>query len=145
MLVRLGQFTVRKRRIILIASIILFAIAGAIGGGVADHLSSGGFDDPGAESTRARQVVDEVFHGGQAEVFRQIGDTVKDDLAQAESVAIPITLLLLVVVFGSVVAAGLPVGIGVLSIIATFLVLRVVAELTTVSIFALNLTTAMGL
>jgi len=52
MLVRLGQFTVRKRRVILIASVIPFAIAiaiaiaGAVGGGVADHLSSGGFDDP---------------------------------------------------------------------------------------------------
>src|SRR5205085_723127 len=94
--------------------------------------------------TRHTDTLD-VRVGGQAEVFRQIGGTVEKDLAKAESVAIPITLLLLVVVFGSVVAAGLPVGIGVLSIIGTFLVLRILAELTTVSIFALNLTTAMGL
>jgi RND superfamily putative drug exporter len=83
--------------------------------------------------------------GGFAEVFRQVGEKVKSDLAIAEAIAIPVTLVLLVVVFGSVVAAGLPVGIGVLSVIGTFLVLRVLAELTQVSIFALNLTTFLGL
>jgi len=49
------------------------------------------------------------------------------------------------VVFGSVVAAGLPVGIGVLSIVGTFFMLRVLSELTQVSIYSLNLTTFMGL
>ncbi|MEO6121699.1 MAG: MMPL family transporter, partial [Acidimicrobiales bacterium] len=93
---------------------------------------------------RSTAVLD-VRVGGFAEVFREISETVKADLAKAESVAIPITLLLLVVVFGSVVAAGLPVGIGVLAILGTFLVLRVLAELTQVSIFSLNLTTGMGL
>ncbi len=62
-----------------------------------------------------------------------------------EGIALLITLVLLVVVFASVVEAGLPVGIGVLSIVGTFFVLRVLAELTQVSIYSLNLTTFMGL
>jgi putative drug exporter of the RND superfamily len=94
--------------------------------------------------TRRTELID-VRVGGFAEVFRQVGEKVKGDLATAEAIAIPITLVLLVVVFGSAVAAALPVGIGVLAIIGTFLVLRVLAEMTLVSIFALNLTTFLGL
>ena len=68
MLVRLAQLTVRRRRAILITSVILFGVAGVVGGGVAEHLSSGGFDDPGAESTRAGEVIDEVFDAGEPNV-----------------------------------------------------------------------------
>ena len=64
---------------------------------------------------------------------------------RAEMIAIPITLLLLLLVFGSVVAALLPLAIGALSVVGTFLVLLVVNQFTEVSVFALNLTTAMGL
>ena len=82
---------------------------------------------------------------GFAEVFRQVGDQIEKDLKKAEGIALPITLLLLVLVFGSVVAAGLPLGIGIVAIVGTMLVLRVVAAFTDVSIFALNLTTSMGM
>ncbi|HEX6310473.1 MAG TPA: MMPL family transporter [Acidimicrobiia bacterium] len=83
--------------------------------------------------------------GGFAEVFRQIGGQIERDLTKAELIAIPITLVLLVLVFGSIVAAGLPLGVGALAVVGAFLVLRVIASVTDVSIFALNLTTAMGL
>src|SRR5262249_15852157 len=83
--------------------------------------------------------------GGFAEVNRQINHNVEQDLVRAELIAFPITLVLLIVVFGSVVAAGLPLLVGVLAIVGTFLVLLVVASLTDVSIFALNLTTGLGL
>ena len=83
--------------------------------------------------------------GGQAEVFRQVGRQIESDLVRAELIAFPITLLLLVVVFGSLVAAGLPLAVGGLAIVGTFLVLLGIASLTDVSIYALNLTTAMGL
>ncbi len=82
---------------------------------------------------------------GFAEVFREVGTTIEEDLVRAETIALPITLLLLVLVFGSVVSASLPLMIGALSVVGTFLVLRVLASLTEVSIFSLNLTTAMGL
>jgi len=57
---------------------------------------------------------------------------------------LPITLILLILVFGSVVAAGLPLGVGALSVVGTFLVLRVISGFTDVSIFSLNLATGLG-
>ena len=63
----------------------------------------------------------------------------------AESIAIPLTLVLLILAFGSVVAAALPVTIGLVSILATLAVLWILGSLTDVSIYALNLTTALSL
>ena len=83
--------------------------------------------------------------GGFAEVFREIGSTIEEDLVLAEMIALPVTLLLLLWVFRSVVAALLPLAIGALSVVGTFVVLRLLASVTEVSVFALNLTTAMGL
>jgi RND superfamily putative drug exporter len=243
MLRRLGTFTVRRRRIVLGGSVLFFVLAVFFGGPVAESLTSGGFDDPSAESTRVGETVadrfgaddpdvvllvtvpagasvddagvaaagtalteelaaepgvsdvasywslgnvpplrsgdsrqaivlaslrgddDEVDErieelspeytrdgdtitvavGGFAEVFRQVGTQIESDLTKAELIALPITLILLVLVFGSVVAAGLPLGVGALAVVGTFLILRIIASITDVSIFALNLTTAMGL
>jgi RND superfamily putative drug exporter len=239
---RLGRFTVRRRRWILGAAFVGVVLAGVFGANVAAHLSSGGFDDPSSESSRATATLQRVFHtgspnlvllvtakggsvdetavadegrdltarlaaeagvadvvsywslgnapslastdgsqamilaritgsddavrdrvkqlaapytiddrtltvgvGGRAQVFNQVGSQVESDLQKAERISIPITLLLLIVVFGSVVAAGLPLTIGVAAILGTFLVLEILAAITQVSIFALNLTTAMGL
>jgi putative drug exporter of the RND superfamily len=94
--------------------------------------------------TRDDAVV-RVAVGGRAEVFRQVGDTIKKDLSRAESIAFPITLILLVLVFGSVVAAGLPLLVGVVAIAGSFLALYVISAITDVSVYSLNLTTAMGL
>ncbi len=80
-----------------------------------------------------------------ATVGEDIGHQVSADLAVAESIAIPITLVLLVMAFAGVVAALLPLGIGLLGIVGGFVTLSVIGELTDVSIFAVNLATAMGL
>jgi len=86
-----------------------------------------------------------VAVGGTAEVFRQVGETVEADLVRAESIAFPVTLVLLLFVFGSLVAALLPVAVGGLAVLGTFLVLSLLTGVTDVSIYALNLTTALGL
>jgi RND superfamily putative drug exporter len=83
--------------------------------------------------------------GGQAQVFREVGEQVEADLARAEAIAVPITLLLLMLVFASAVAGALPLAVGGFAIVGTLLVLRALAEVTDVSIYALNLTTALGL
>ncbi|MEO0492666.1 MAG: MMPL family transporter [Actinomycetota bacterium] len=83
--------------------------------------------------------------GGREAVFDRISVVVENDLALAETIAIPLTFLVLVVIFGGIVAASLPVGVGILAALGTFLVLRVVTAFTDVSIFALNLVTALGL
>lgn len=82
---------------------------------------------------------------GYGEVFRQAEITVEKDLKRAEMIALPITLVLLVIIFGSVIAASLPLIIGVLAVVGTLLLLLVISQITEVSIFALNQTTAMGL
>jgi RND superfamily putative drug exporter len=83
--------------------------------------------------------------GGEVEVFRQIGDTIERDLKRAESVVFPITAVLLVLVFGSAVAAGLPLLVGVLSILGTFLSLQLLSQVTDVSVYSLNLAISLGL
>jgi RND superfamily putative drug exporter len=86
-----------------------------------------------------------VQAGGQAQVFREVGGQVERDLVRAEGIAVPVTLLLLVVVFGSAVAGLLPLAVGGFAIVGTLLLLRLLGDLTDVSIYALNLTTALGL
>jgi RND superfamily putative drug exporter len=249
MLSRLAAFTTRRRRLVLLLALVAFFVSGAVGGGVADQLSSGGFEDPDAESTLVEQVLGDEFDtgspnvillvdagdasvddpaaaaagraladelraetfddhemtevisywdlppgnplasgdgdkalilgrfdddddvlvefsgdlreryeqeateaspvavrvGGFGPLFAEVNETIESDLVRAESIAVPITLVLLVIVFGSIVAALLPLAIGALSVVGTFLVLLIVNQFTEVSVFALNLTTAMGL
>jgi RND superfamily putative drug exporter len=228
--------------VVLVATLVFMVLSGVIGGGVADSLSSGGFEDPGAESTIAGDILEEQFgvsdpavilvvtapggsvddpavvaegmaltealaaeegvtaassywtlgrpdalssfagdralifasvEGDQGEVletaggiaedyrgtigslevlvggfgplFAEVQETIESDLARAEAIAFPITAVLLVIIFGSIVAASLPLAIGGLAILGTFLILQILAGMTEVSIFALNLTTALGL
>ncbi len=86
-----------------------------------------------------------VSVGGAAGVFGDINTQVAHSLVIAESIAIPLTMILLLIVFGSVVAALLPLLIGTFAIIGTFAVLSILGSITDVSVFAINLTTALGL
>lgn len=239
---RLGEAIVRFRFLVLAATLVGLVVAGVFGGGVADSLSNGGFEDPGAESVAAAAVLEsgfgvsdpavvlvvtapggsvddpavvaaglaiteqlsaeagvlatssywslggaeplrsidgdralvfamiggddgevldisgrlaeeyrggrdglEIAVGGSGPLFAEVQETIETDLVRAEIIAFPITALLLVLIFGSVVAASLPLLIGGFAIVGTFLVLQVLTGLTEVSIFALNLTTALGL
>jgi len=83
--------------------------------------------------------------GGAAETQRQITVQAEEDLKKAEVITAPITAVALVIVFGSLVAALLPLAIAVLAVLGCFLALTVIAHFTQVSIFSLNLTTALGL
>ena len=87
----------------------------------------------------------EVLVGGRGPLFAEVQETIESDLARSEAIAFPVTLILLIVVFGSVVAASLPLAVGAFAIVGTLFALQVLTGFTEVSIFALNLTTAMGL
>ncbi|WP_432012952.1 MMPL family transporter [Streptomyces cucumeris] len=87
----------------------------------------------------------EVSIGGLVAVRHELQTTIQEDLLRAEMIALPITLVLLVMVFGSAVAALLPLGVGIIAILGTNAVLRGLTEFTDVSVFAQNLTTALGL
>jgi len=86
-----------------------------------------------------------VQFGGGAAVTSEMGTQSGEDLVLAESIAVPLTLVLLLLVFGSMVAALLPLAIGIIAIAGTFAELFVLGSVTDVSVFAINLTTALGL
>ena len=99
------------------------------GGAIADQLSG----RPG------------VVVGGAAVAQEQVNKQVEEDLRKAEMLAFPLLFLLSLLFFRSLVASVLPLMIGGLAIVGTFLILRLASEFGSISIFALNLTTALGL
>ena len=243
MLARLADLGIKAPRRVLAVAGLLFVLGGVFGSSAADHLSSGGFRDPHAASTRAEDLLQQGFHAGEANLiievtspggvddsaaktqglavvravqrspyasqvasywnaptaqakalrsndgrsglvvarisgddsqaperaaaitepltgthdgvtviggglgnaYQQVNDQTKSDLAVAESIAVPITVVVLIWVFGSFVAALLPLAVGLSAIIGTMAILRALAGVTDVSIYALNMTTAMGL
>ncbi|GAA1034075.1 MMPL family transporter [Virgisporangium ochraceum] len=83
--------------------------------------------------------------GGITAVSRDIRERVAADIALAETISIPVLLALLVLVFGSVAAASLPLAIGGLAILGAFTALRAMSYVTDVSVFSVNLVTILGL
>ncbi|MBB4979348.1 MULTISPECIES: MMPL family transporter [Streptomyces] len=235
------RFVTARPRLTLLVALVLTALAVLAGGGVADRMGSGGWEDPAAESTYATKALEKQFPGSQPNVLLLVdagttgvdspavaaearklaerlgaepgvegvgsywstgspalrsedghqaviaaripGDekdaaavldriapayrgthgpvevslggglavrhemqtVIQEDLLRAELIALPVTLVLLVMVFGSAVAALLPLGVGIVAILGTNAVLRGLTEFTDVSVFAQNLTTALGL
>ena len=86
-----------------------------------------------------------VRAGGEAIAATQINLQTQKDLKVMESIAIPLSLLILVWVFGGLVAAALPLVVSGLAIFGSMAVLRAITFATDVSIFTLNLSVAMGL
>jgi RND superfamily putative drug exporter len=242
MLTRLGRFTVRRHRLVLSMTVLFMVAAAVLGTRAFGVLQDDGFADPGSESSRAEQLIDDRFPGdepnavvvvtseagdvdepavaaaagelaaairavdhvaevtsyweldgapplrstdgtralllavvggegdeqdaaieevrdlaadappgitaavgGEEAANLDIATTIESDLARAELIAIPITLLLLLLVFGGLVAASLPLFVGVVAVLGTFLSLYVIGSITDVSVYAINLTTALGL
>jgi len=108
------------------------------------HVEDGAADAVAEEWTGDRGAVT-VRAGGTAAVGTDVTSQVSRDLAVAEAIAVPVTLVLLVIAFGSLVAALLPLVIGLIAILGTFAELFVLGSLTDVSVFSVNLTTALGL
>ncbi len=86
-----------------------------------------------------------VSFGGPDVAFSEINKRTSSDLKNAELLVFPILLLLSFWVFRGLIAAALPLLVGGFAIVLTFLVLRLINELTGLSIFAVNLVTGMGL
>ncbi|TCN32244.1 RND superfamily putative drug exporter [Kribbella orskensis] len=239
MLHRLGTFIAHRAKPVLLITALLLIAAGVVGFGAFGKLAGGGFDDPGAESTRAATALADKFDGqadlvfvvdagrsvdepavakagteltrrisaepdltgvasywstkapamrsedgakalvvasisgdfdsrteianrlistyggehdgltvnlgGEVGVNHDVNAQVGRDLALAEAIAVPIILALLVLAFGSVVAALLPLAVGAIAIFGTFAELALLGSATDVSIYAVNLTTALGL
>ncbi|MDT5008710.1 MAG: putative drug exporter of the superfamily [Mycobacterium sp.] len=117
-------------------------IVAGIGGGEADSqkyadaLSDHFARDRGGVTVRA---------GGLAMVNAQITKQAQRDVLVMEAIAVPLSFGVLVWVFGGLLTAALPIAIGAMSILGSLAVLRLITLTTDVSIFALNLSTALGL
>ncbi|HEY5942848.1 MAG TPA: MMPL family transporter [Solirubrobacterales bacterium] len=103
------------------------------------------WQDAGAEIADELSAKPGVLVGGAAVAQEQVNKQVEEDLKKAELLAFPLLFLLSLLFFRSLVASVLPLMIGGLAIVGTFLILRLASEVGSISIFALNLTTALGL
>jgi len=86
-----------------------------------------------------------VYLAGMVAVTSELNAMISSDLALAETIALPIMLLLMIFVFGSLVAAGLPLMVGALSIVGSFFFVWVATLFTDTSVFSANLITGLGL
>ncbi|MGE3594028.1 MAG: MMPL family transporter [Dehalococcoidia bacterium] len=238
MFAALARFSYRHRWPVLIAFLLLFPLAGVYGGGAFSALKPGGFDDPGAESFKATELLRNELDTGSADLIAlytvdghaddpatrsaitgaldhaaqdpavervtsyystgsaqflsedgshtfavisldgddaaqeeaaeriepllrvegasvqfggavpagtAINAAVETGLTRAEMIAFPITAVLLFFIFGSLVSAAVPLLLGALAILLSLATLRLIAGLTDVSIFAVNIVTVMGL
>ena len=83
--------------------------------------------------------------GGVVPTNETIDKQVTTSITRAEALSFPILLILLLIIFGSLTAACLPLVIGALGILGSFTALRLLTIFTSVSVFSLNITTILGL
>ena len=87
----------------------------------------------------------DVWVTGGIALFADLSVYSERDLQRAELITIPLLAILLLIVFGSAVAAGLPVAMGLLSVVTTLALVFMVAQVTDMSIFVLNIASFLGL
>lgn len=128
-------------------------LVSADGGTVVALVRVVGEDEAARSATYAEDVADdlvapdpvETLRGGAAAANDDIGTQVSADLLLAESVMVPLVLVLLVIFLGGVVAGSLPLAISAFAIVGAFGAVSLVGEFTDVSIFSVNVITALGL
>jgi RND superfamily putative drug exporter len=82
---------------------------------------------------------------GPWSVYKGVNETVSEDLARAETFSLPIVLILSLLIFGSLVAASMPVLVGALSVIGALAVVRLITLVTDVSVFSVNVISLLGM
>ncbi len=96
-----------------------------------------------AQLVRDRDGV-KVRAGGEAMIYAQINNQIEKDLVIMESIAMPLSFVVLIWVFGGLIAAALPLAVSGFAIVGSMAALRAITYLTDVSVFALNLTITLG-
>ena len=86
-----------------------------------------------------------IYASGGGVITNSINEKIGKDLKLAESIAIPLTFVLLAFVFGALVASAMPLVIGISAILGSFLLIFIFSLFTNVSVFALNLITGLGM
>src|SRR3954451_13848584 len=78
-------------------------------------------------------------------VYKDVNETVSKDLARAESLSLPLVVLLSLLIFGSVVAALMPAVVGAIAVLGALAVVRLITGVTEVSVFSINVITLLGM
>ena len=86
-----------------------------------------------------------TYVGGPLALFDDVNSQVKQDITRAESISLPLVLLLSLVIFGSVAAAAMPTVVAGVAVVGAFAALRLLAQVTEVSVFAINVITLLGM
>lgn len=82
---------------------------------------------------------------GPWSVYKGVNETVSADLARAESFSLPIVLILSLLIFGSLVAAAMPVMVGAIAVVGGLAVVRLITTVTDVSVFSINVISLLGM
>lgn len=82
---------------------------------------------------------------GSYAVYNDVNQITSDDAKRAELISLPVVVLLALLIFGSVVAATMPALVGALALIGSLAILRLITEVTEVSIFAVNVVSLIGI
>ena len=96
------------------------------------------------ERLRPETALTVELAGGPA-FYGDVQTVSEADLRRSELISLPLAALTLLLVFGSVVAAGVPLVVGGAAVVVALAAIYVVASLTPMSIFVLNLATLLGL
>lgn len=95
---------------------------------------------PALESDRLQTDI-----AGRWSVYKGVNETVSEDLARAEMITLPIVLILSLLIFGSLVAASMPVLVGAISVLGALAVVRVITTFGEVSVFSINVISLLGM
>ncbi|MFI9759508.1 MMPL family transporter [Streptomyces sp. NPDC051963] len=112
----------------------------------------GGLDDDAEETAvdaaaaRIHRIdAPEVHVSGGPLLGTQLGERAQEDVRNAELISLPVVLALLLVIFGGLRAAGLPLMVAVSGIAGAFLALFAFSQVTDISVYAIQVTTMLGL
>lgn len=108
--------------------------------------------DSDADMTGAVDDIREAIDGeegvtltGGAAINKDINSASQKDLASAEAIGLPIAIIVLLLAFGSVVAAFIPLAIGIVTVVSAFGVMTLFSETMDLSIFVMNIIPMLGL
>lgn len=113
--------------------------------------NDGTFDGLSKIAKRVEATVGRDFEGlvihytGTGAVGDAINTKIGDDLKKSETIAIPLTFILLLFVFGGVIASAMPLVVGISAILGAFFIIYLLTLFTDVSVYAMNLITGLGL
>jgi trehalose monomycolate/heme transporter len=108
-----------------------------------DYLSN--YDDlqPSLEAPGSTGLQTQL--AGAFAVFNDVNEITSEDLARAESISMPIVVLLALLIFGSLVAASMPALVGLLAMVGALALVRVISTFTEVSVFSVNVISLLGI